>query len=135
MKSFISLEIYVRSVSDTVEAFKGLFEGSIEYADEGFAIVWLGPTRIILNALKLEEFNQPNPVLKEGALEHLGSGLEVVVSVDDIEKVYQVARQLNLSGVTPIQRQEWGLHDFRFLLSDGYYIRVTEPDDKVSNRM
>ena len=131
MKSFISFEIYVKDVLGTASLLENLFSGEREYVDEGFGIIWLGKTRIILNLLNLEEFKQPNPILKVGALEHLGSGLEIVISVDDLVALHSKAKEL-IVDVTPIQEQPWGLKDFRMLLADGYYVRVTEPDSKVS---
>lgn len=81
--------------------------------------------------MKLSEFTSPNPVLKQGALQHLGSGSELVISVENLEEVYNKVKDSIAKEVGEIKQQEWGLRDFRFLLPDGYYIRVTEPDERV----
>jgi hypothetical protein len=133
MKSFISFEIYVRDVPATKRLLERLFGASTEYADGDFADVWIGNSRIILNALNLSEFTPPNPILKERATDHLGCGLEIVVSTNDLEGVRRQAEVERLKEITPIVAQRWGLRDFRFLLADGYYVRVTEPDEKIKN--
>ena len=132
MKSFISFELYVRDVQEVTLFLENIFEAEQEYGDNNFAILWLEKTRIILNELKLDEFQPPNPILKDRALEHLGCGLEIVVTVDDLEGAFSRLTEAQAQSLTPITKQPWGLRDFRFLLSDGYYVRVTEPDAGVS---
>jgi catechol 2,3-dioxygenase-like lactoylglutathione lyase family enzyme len=130
-KGYISLEIYVRDVSMTVNFLVEIFGFEIEYQQEDFANIWLGRTRLILNELKLPEFTSPNPVLNDGAINHLGSGSEIVISVENLEEIYDKVQNSIAKEVGQIKQQKWGLRDFRFLLPDGYYIRVTEPDERV----
>lgn len=132
MKSFISFELYVSRVQETAVFFEKHFGAKQEYGSDTFAILWLGKTRVILDQLNLEELTPANPILKEGALEHRGSGIEIVVSVEKLKRVYKSIAAENVSGLTPIDTRPWGLQDFRFLLPDGYYVRVTEAGKDVS---
>lgn len=131
MKGFVSLEIYVRDVSSTVKFFCEVFGFEVEYQQEGFANIWFGRTRILLNELKLSEFIAPNPILKEGALQYVGAGSELVISVEDLDTVYNNVQNSIAKEVSAVKKQEWSLRDFRFLLPDGHYIRVTEPDERI----
>jgi uncharacterized glyoxalase superfamily protein PhnB len=60
--------------------------------------------------------------------ERLGRGIELVLEVDNIETMYKqvCATSWPLSG--KLQRQAWGLTDFRVLDPDGYYWRITTRD-------
>lgn len=131
MKTFISFELYVRDVQATCQFFNIVFAAETGWAEEDFAVVWFGRTRVILNQLKLEEFTPPNPILKDGALQHLGSGVEVVISVENLGIVRQRAIDAGAAKMTDVVERPWGQRDFRFLLPDGHYIRVTEADERV----
>lgn len=56
-----------------------------------------------------------------------GLGVEIGVSSNDLEKSHTAAKTLCGLKVTKIVSQEWELRDFRVILPDGYYIRITEP--------
>lgn len=135
MKTFISFELYVRRVKATANLFTSLFDATPSELDDDFAILWFGKTRMILNALNLEEFSAPNPVVKDGALAYLGAGVEVVLSVEDFNTIRERAENANLAELTEVVLRPWGLRDFRFLLEDGYYIRVTEADEAVKKSL
>lgn len=131
MKTFISFELYVRDVAKTAKFFTSVFDAHVSYEVDDFAMLWFGKTRMILNRLDLAEFKAPNPILKNGALEYLGSGVEVVLSVEDLDTIRKRVEDYGAKELTPVLKQEWGLRDFRFLVSDGQYIRVTEADEAV----
>lgn len=132
MKAFISFELYVRDVQKTLDFFTSVFEAKTGWVEDDFAVLWFGKTRMILNKLNLDEFKAPNPVLNDGALTHLGSGVEIVLSVESIDAVRERIDD-KVANLTPIVEQPWGMRDFRFLLQDGYYIRVTEADKDVKS--
>lgn len=132
MKTFISFELYVRDVEKTAAFFTSVFNARASYTAHDFVMLWFGKTRMILNKLDLAEFKAPNPVLNDGALEHLGSGVEVVLSVEDFDNTRMLVEKYGVKSLTPVIKQEWGLRDFRFLVDDGQYIRVTEADDHVT---
>lgn len=58
------------------------------------------------------------------AQERPGRGIEIVLEVDDVDARHAHAQWQNWP-VTPLQRQPWGLVDFRIIDPDGYYLRVT----------
>lgn len=68
--------------------------------------------------------NDDHPV-QALATERAGRGLEIVLSVADIDRAYE---QVKLSGwplASDLAMQPWGLVDFRIIDPDGYYIRIT----------
>lgn len=60
--------------------------------------------------------------------ERLGRGIELVLEVDDIEAMYKQVCATNWPLSGKLQRQTWGLTDFRVLDPDGYYWRITTRD-------
>lgn len=56
-----------------------------------------------------------------------GTGVEVVVQVDDVEALYADAQVKDLNIVKPIQDRDWGARDFRVADPDGYFVRLTSP--------
>jgi lactoylglutathione lyase len=56
-----------------------------------------------------------------------GTGVEVVVQVDDVDGLYGDAQRASLNVVKPIQDRDWGARDFRVADPDGYFIRFTSP--------
>lgn len=57
-----------------------------------------------------------------------GVGLEIVIEVDDVDRVAARARRhaADHGGrYEPLSDQPWGLRDFRLVDPDGYYLRIT----------
>ena len=50
--------------------------------------------------------------------------MELVLDVDDLEALHERVRAAGVA-VMPIERQAWGLRDFRVLDPEGYYLRIT----------
>jgi len=63
-----------------------------------------------------------------------GFGVEFSIPVDDIDEYWQdVSRQIDLKHVMqPLRLQPWGIKDFRIEDPFGYYFRVNEPTDILS---
>lgn len=128
----LSVELYVDDVGETAAFFSSCLGFRAERLEPTFASLWLAGSRLVLNAIDGGEFRAPNPILKDGARAHRGAGLELVVSVEDVDELYgRVSGSGYASFVTDITDQYWGLRDFRFLTPDGFYVRVTEFDDEV----
>lgn len=54
-----------------------------------------------------------------------GLGVEIVLEVEDIEKLYDEVRSKNYPIERELGKREWGLTDFRIVDPDGYYLRPT----------
>ena len=55
-----------------------------------------------------------------------GYGVEIVIMAEDIENLYKKATSF-CNVVDKLQRQPWGLQDFRIEDPFGFYIRFSEP--------
>jgi len=128
----IFTEIYVHDVKATTELLLRLFDARLYIEETDYAEIYIGETRLHIQALDMDEFEVKNPVKQPGALEHLGAGVEIGVMVQNLEPIYSMVQKENLPYVSEILVQPWGMRDFRFLLPDGYYIRVTEPPRKTA---
>lgn len=60
-----------------------------------------------------------------------GLGVEIVLEVDDIEKLYNKVRSKGYPIETKLGKREWGLFDFRIVDPDGYYLRPTSRYEKL----
>lgn len=56
------------------------------------------------------------------------AGTEIVLEVADLESELNRVRAAGWPLHRGLERQEWGLSDFRLLDPDGYYLRVTSLD-------
>lgn len=54
-----------------------------------------------------------------------GHGVEIVVMVDDVEKLYESVKD-TVNIVEPLRMRPWGKKDFRVTDPFGYYLRFTE---------
>ena len=57
-----------------------------------------------------------------------GFGVEIGIIAEDIEALYKTAETF-CKIVDPLQKQPWGLKDFRIEDPFGFYLRFTEPHD------
>ena len=62
-----------------------------------------------------------------------GYGVEIVLPVNDLRRVYAVARRARCV-VEEVRLRPWGARDFRIEDPFGYYIRVTEKHDVLAER-
>ena len=63
-------------------------------------------------------------------------GVEIVIEVDDVQGERDRVLELGYKLDADLERQKWGLEDFRLTDPDGYYIRITNrsEDSHVSER-
>lgn len=57
-----------------------------------------------------------------------GLGLEIVLEVDDVVREYTRIKERSYPIFKDIQKQTWGLTDFRVVDPDGYYLRITSSE-------
>ena len=89
---------------------------------EGYTPVTNGEAVLGLNLLSSLPEDHP---IQSREDERLGRGIEIVLEVDDIEAFYQHVHAQGWPVSDELQRQPWGLTDFRIFDPDGYYLRIT----------
>jgi lactoylglutathione lyase len=89
----------------------------------GEVVLGLGPVA------KLPEGDGPGFTQRRLAVDK-GAGVEIVLEVDDPAQLSPLQDRCRARGVVvePLQRRPWGLHDFRIVDPDGYYLRLTHGD-------
>lgn len=135
MSGMVSIELYVDDITASADFFAQYLGFRADRIESTFASLWLGNSRILLNLVDTGEFVDPNPILKDGAVSYRGAGVEVVISVEDLDATYARLQGAALPFLGEINEQFWGLRDFRLLLPEGFYLRVTEADEEVRRAM
>lgn len=118
----LRLELFVADVGASIEFYKrtlnfqALGEPSGEYTmlSNGEAIISINRRSAL----------GPDHPLHAANSERLGLGIEIVLSVENVEGFYDAAKTAGHL-VSELALQPWGLRDFRIVDPDGYYIRVT----------
>lgn len=83
---------------------------------KGSVIIGIGPLS------KLNENHPFNPNRKNVPK---GYGVEIVLEVEDVQKIYDKVISTGYRIHEPLSIQSWGLQDFRVIDPDGYYLRIT----------
>jgi catechol 2,3-dioxygenase-like lactoylglutathione lyase family enzyme len=123
VKMTLRLELFVNDLSASLDFYRQVlgFEIGGRQSD-GYTLITNGEVHLGLNLLA--NLPDDHPVQSQGN-ERLGREIEIVLEVDHIEEIYKHVILQNWPLADKLQRQPWGLTDFRVLDPDGYYIRIT----------
>jgi catechol 2,3-dioxygenase-like lactoylglutathione lyase family enzyme len=121
----IIVEFFVSDIDRSVAFYEALgftvakrFEELLTLEREGVRLRLHGDAHVV---------NRPHYFTPNIGRHPRGTGVEVVVQVDDIDALYADAQARGLNIVKPIQDREWGARDFRVADPDGYFVRLTSP--------
>ncbi|UWU25929.1 VOC family protein (plasmid) [Rhizobium sp. CB3060] len=118
----LRLELFVASVRKSADFYCRFLGFQISgHSSDGYTKLINGDAVIGINSV--EALGQDHPLYAHQN-ERLGRGVEIVLSVDDVDFAYEVARKEQCD-VSDLASRPWGLRDFRVTDPDGYYIRVT----------
>ncbi|KAA1178161.1 glyoxalase [Rhizobium tropici] len=118
----LRLELFVADVGASIEFYcQALSFQVIGEPSKQYTMLSNGEAAISVNSR--EALGSDHPLLAANG-ERLGLGVEIVLSVADIEGSYETARTYG-QPVSELALQPWGMRDFRIMDPDGYYIRVT----------
>lgn len=121
----LRLELFVADVRVSLEFYRRMLNFQvIGEASEDYTMLTNGEAVISVN--KREALGQDHP-LRAADGERLGLGVEIVLSVADVERLHETIRRHG-HPISELAQQSWGLCDFRIADPDGYYIRVTSRD-------
>jgi lactoylglutathione lyase len=123
-ESTLQVELFVNDLATSIDFYQRVlgFQPGAQKAD-AYTPMRKGSVQLALNRLDILPPDHPVQVAGQ---ERVGRGVELVLEVAELQAMYDhvVLQQWPLSGT--LQRQPWGLHDFRVVDPDGYYWRVTE---------
>lgn len=118
----LRLELFVADVAASIEFYRRALNFKVVgETSEQYTMLSNGEAVISVNK---REVLGPDHPLRVANSERPGLGVEIVLSVEDLEASYDAARGCGRP-VSELALQPWGLRDFRIADPDGYYIRVT----------
>lgn len=111
-------ELFVRDLGANLEVFRDLLSFEVVREEPEFAELRHGTSRLLLNASLV-------PGVDPSDARPRGLGFEMGIVVDDLDGCFERVRTSSLRVMAEPAERPWGRRDFRFLLPDGYYLRVT----------
>jgi hypothetical protein len=120
-------ELYVESLAHYVAIFRDALGFQVVEEEPDFVKLASSHGTVLLNATSLLPADHPFHDYRS----HLprGLGVELGIVTRDLERAREAARQIQGCSVSDITTQEWGMRDFRIRSLEGYYFRVTTPDE------
>jgi len=116
-------ELFVCDVDRSRDFYVEVLGFQMLRAEHGYiALGRPGGAHLGLNAMAALPDGHPLRA-KDG--ERVGLGVELVIMVEDVEAAYRLVDESGRVTPSALQRQPWGLVDFRLQDPDGYYVRVT----------
>lgn len=118
----LKLELFVDVPEESISFYCRTlgFEVSGSISSE-YTMLTNGDAVIAINSRRALANNHP---LRIETGERTGLGIEIVLSVADVEIAYRMAEKSGWP-LSDLATQPWGLRDFRLIDPDGYYLRVT----------
>ncbi|MDX1474117.1 MAG: VOC family protein [Reinekea sp.] len=119
----LQVELFVSDIALSIDFYARVLGFKIgERQPDGYTPMSNGSVRISLNA----HVNLPDDhPIHIAAGERPGRGVEFVLWVDDLQDIYAHVQAQGWPISGELQRQPWGLDDFRLQDQDGYYLRFT----------
>ncbi|MFB2562190.1 VOC family protein [Rhizobium sp. IMFF44] len=118
----LRLELFVADVPASIEFYRRALNFQV-VGDTSEQYTMLSNDEAVISINKRDALGPGHP-LRAASGERLGLGIEIVLSVEDVEGFYNVAKGGDHL-ISELAFQPWGLRDFRIVDPDGYYIRVT----------
>ena len=124
----LRLELFVADIAVSRDFYTRILNFNADNQhSEGYTALRQGTVVLSLNRRSSLPGDHPIYV---AAQERPGRGVEIVLEVGDVEARYTHVQSQNWP-TSPLQRQPWGLVDFRLVDPDGYYLRVTSKPESM----
>ncbi|RUM03838.1 VOC family protein [Rhizobium chutanense] len=118
----LSLELFVETPEKSLDFYQRVLGFEIHGAASAeYTMLKNGDAVIAINSRSVLLTDHP---LRIETGDRVGLGVEIVLKVADVEGAYRTAKESGWP-VSDLALQPWGLHDFRLIDPDGYYVRVT----------
>ncbi len=124
---YLFFELYVDDLRHYVAIFEEALGFRVVEDDDDFVKLASSHGTVLLNATKSLPAEHPFAAFR--AQRSRGLGVELGVVTRDLDLARSRALALPGCVVTEVTTQEWGMRDFRILSREGYFFRVTTPDD------
>lgn len=118
------VEICVSHLDESVAWFENVLGFKAIEHDEHYAGLRRGETTILLGSDKGDYWQSERSRLPEPGTR--GAGVEIVLLVDNVQQVYETARQAGAEIVRPLEVWPWHMKQFWVRHPDGYLLRPAE---------
>lgn len=119
----LRLELFVADLAASVRFYRDALGFTIEREDGDYVQIRNGAVEIGLGLQ--DRLPQDHHFGREALGQQKGTGVEIVLEVDDVDAYHRRAVNAGFPINAPLRRRPWGLTDFRVVDPDGYYIRIT----------
>lgn len=123
----VFFELYVVDLPHYVSIFRDALAFEVVEDDGDFVKVASSHGTVLLNSIATLPDSHPFAAYRTHP--QRGMGVELGVVTRELDRAWKAARALNGVVVTEITHQEWGMSDFRIHTREGYFLRVTTPDE------
>lgn len=119
--------IYVKDVENTAIVLTKAFNAKSRVLQPNLVELTIGKDRLILNQYDMKGVNNAPTAKRDNTVKEL----ELGIWVDNLDEVHRSVSgftnslRSNIKYVSQIEERTSGLKDFRFKITEGYYIRVT----------
>jgi len=116
-------ELFAKNPQQLIDFYVNILRFKKQFENDRYCSIVRDKTTIgIGDAAKLRDGHYFRPEVITG---RKGLGVEIVLSVDDIEAEYKTVQASGYPIYEELTKREWGLTDFRLVDPDGYYLRIT----------
>jgi len=124
---YVFFELYVEDLEHYVAIFRDALGFRVIEDDGDFVKLGSSHGTVLLNATT--SLPPDHPFAAYLSQPSRGMGVELGVVTRDLDRARTAALVLEGCVVSEITTQEWGMRDFRVRSREGYFFRVTTPDD------
>ncbi|KIW98426.1 uncharacterized protein Z519_00086 [Cladophialophora bantiana CBS 173.52] len=114
MPASLRIEIFPSNLQRMIDFYSNILNFSLIKRDGDYA--YLGRDAIFIGAI---ETRSPESLEQKESYRRPNKGVEIVIEVDDLEKERNIIVAKGWRLDADIQRQPWGLKDFRLIDPDG----------------
>lgn len=113
---FLFLELSVSDLPEHLNFFGKVAGYKVTQRDNNFAVLETDRGQLLLSGFNFKRVKAGERV----------PGVEIGLVVGDLDATHAAAAKFGWRITEGIEKQPWGVRDFRVLTPDGYYLRFTE---------
>lgn len=125
---FIFVELETRKIDQYIEFFNKVANFKLLRREGNFALLQTNVGQLLL--MSPDDLPNNHPFYGKVTGRSQGVGVEIGIVVKNLNQAFEAAKKSGWEISSDIINRRWGLHDFRILSPDGYYLRFTEGPSK-----
>ena len=121
----VRLELFVQDMDRAIDFYTRILRFTVLRRERHYASLQNGSFILGLGSIDKLPFHGDYYFIRPKLSSDRGMGVEIVLEVDDVQAAYRYVQSSGYRINEPLQKQEWGLTDFRIVDPDGYYLHIT----------